>query len=459
MVLEQNVLLLFCLRLFFVCFLVKIMDFNLNACYYNSIGLLERNTKGAMIHMKKSRLELEKKLTGFFSSRIGDKKQIQAWVAEAEAKYGLPAKVTTDYITLRNNLSEANNFLLFVFTDISGLELGKYFTDTEISAMKSFRWYEKEIEFPLVFDMTKISDEQYIGKISVRQLMLFKDAQLINYNEKAQRTMKHVIKGETEYYQIALNKEAVKAIAESYYNDVYIPNTITLNLPEDAVFIYDDKKKQLIIKETEYLDILDGYHRYIAMSKVCEKIPDFDYDMELRIVQFSEGKAKRFIWQEDQKTKMRKIDSDALDTAKASNKVVERLNNNPSFLLSNKISRNNGIINAAELSNIIDMLFFKGTRKANELKNILHVTQQFVNGIDRLVSMDPGIIDDKWDKRFTYLIAFLIRYDDVKHYKKYYSILAKDDSIYSGNKLTQSDITRTFKLFGWKGVESEVGIL
>ena len=50
--------------------------------------------------------------------------------------------------------------------------------------------------------------------------------------------------------------------------------------------------------------------------------------------------------------------------------------------------------------------------------------------------------------KFTYLIAYLVKYDKVKNYKKYYGKLAKDNSIYSGSKLTQSDITRTHKLFG-----------
>ena len=398
--------------------------------------------------MIKDRKELEKALTIIFEKNISNKNIQNNWAFTARMDSSVPLDVSIDYITLRKDLSDVSVILLYALASAVQVNLSSYFTHAEINSYSAQRWIETSVKFPLVFDMTKINDEQFIGKISVKTLMQFKDAQLINYNENAQRTMRHVVKGETEYYQISLNKEAVNAIVNSYTSDIYIPNTITLNLPEDSVYVYDEKKKQLVIKETSGLDILDGYHRYIAMSKVCRTNPDFDYDMELRIVQFSEDKAKRFIWQEDQKTKMRKIDSDALDTSKASNKVVERLNNNPSCLLSGQISRNNGIINAAELSNIIDMVFFKGIKKSEEIRVIKKVTWDFLMAFETLDDMDPKINQTKWDKKFTFLIAYLIKYDDVKNYKKYYEKLKKDENIYKGTKLAQSDITWTHKLFG-----------
>lgn len=400
--------------------------------------------------MKKTRESLETRITNALSDMLSDKKKLQKLIRDARDKFDVPEKISSDYITLRKNVIEADTFMLFILTSILFENLLPiYFTDSEIEGLTKAKWHIDKISFPLSYNMTKITDEQYIGKISVKELMLLKDAQLINYNENAQRTMNHIVKGETEYYQIALNKEAVSEIMESYNSDLYIPNTITLNLPEDADYDFDDKTNQLIIKNVDHLDILDGYHRYIAISKICALNPDFDYDMELRIVQFVEGKAKRFIWQEDQKTRMRKIDSDSLDTSKYANKVVERMNNDTNFILAGKISRNKGIINAAELSNVIDVMIFKKANKTDSLKLVKEVSTNLMNAFEDIAYEMP--MENKWDKLFIYMVCYETQYGSLETLFDDYWKVKADKTIYKSTSLSTTDITRTHKLLGKRG--------
>lgn len=63
-------------------------------------------------------------------------------------------------------------------------------------------------------------------------------------------------------------------------------------------------------------------HRYIAISDLSNLNEDFDYPMELRSTMFSESKAQQMIWQKDQKTKMRKIESDSLNQNNFANQVI-----------------------------------------------------------------------------------------------------------------------------------------
>lgn len=403
--------------------------------------------------MKLSRTKLEKVVTERITDLLENTKAHQFFVKQAREKYGVPDNMFTDFVTMRKNITEADTFMLFILTDIL-FDLNtasNYFTETECKTLSKSKWHIEKVQFPLCFNMTKVNEEQYIGTISVKELMQLKDAQLINYNENAQRTMRHLVKGGMEVYQISLNKEAVHAIMESYEGDIYIPNTITLNLPEEAEYIYDDKKQQLVIINTDYFDILDGYHRYIAMSKIHDQNPDFDYQMELRLVQFTEDKARRFIWQEDQKTKMRKIDSDSMDSAKLSNKIVDRMNNDGSFILSGKISRNKGIINAAYLASIIDLIYLRGIKKSEELKKVKEISERLKNAIEHFTDDHPEYLEKPWDKLTTYMLCYEENFGDLKHLLRDLKKVQNDGSIYQMPDLKKADVTRTHKVLGREG--------
>ena len=399
--------------------------------------------------MIKSREILEKKLTNKFRSSITKREQIREWMSYAHDYFDLPELISSNYIMLKKDLVEANEFLLFIlcFTVYGHQEAEQYYTNSECATYMNTKWHIETAKFPLEFDMTMINDEQFIGKISVKELMKLKDAQLINYNENAQRTMKRIVRGETEYYQISLNKEAVYSIMDSFKSDMYIPNTITLNIPEGSKYYYDITEKKLIIKKAEYLDILDGYHRYIAMSKVCTEFPDFDYEMELRIVQFTEDKARRFIWQEDQKTKMSRVDSESMDTAKLSNKIVDRINMSK-CILSGHISRNAGIINAAYLSNAIDVIMLKKIGRSNEVAATGKYTMDIINAIDYMVENDPTLSFTPWPKKLIFMMVLDVYYGNVENCYKDYLKIKDEKNIYASNMLTQADITRTKKILG-----------
>lgn len=248
------------------------------------------------------------------------------------------------------------------------------------------------MKFPLRFKMVQIADDQWVGKITAQQLMMLKDAQLIRYNANTQRQLKHV----GNYYTIDIRQKTVNEIVDLLKTDVYIPDPITLNIPEDVDFKYDENEMELTIKHLEYFDILDGYHRYIALSKIYNLNKKFDYDMELRLVSFSEGKAQQFIWQQDQKTKMRKVDSEAMNQSNAGSLVATRLNYDKVFDLNGQISRANGIIDYASLAKLVNIYYFKNVSKSQERKRIIEVTNELKNKINSMIGDNPELLNCEW---------------------------------------------------------------
>ena len=357
--------------------------------------------------MKGSRDTLTKYLTKKCENNIGNKKEMRTTIDYMVGE-GFPLIEVTDAVQLRKHMEDCSDRMLYYFLKLNDEKLlDEYFSNREIKEYETTKFKPLRFSFPIKWNMIEISDgTQWIGKISVKELMQLRDAQLINYNERTQRTLKRIVNKDFEYYQIYLNRAAVDAISQSYLSGQYIPNTITLNLPETAEFKYSDGT--LTIKETDRLDIIDGYHRYVAMSNLYNQNPKFDYIMELRVVCFSEETAKQFIWQEDQKTKMRKLDSDSFNQNSPANQVINLVNQNG--LLRNVIGRNEGAIDQGLAASLIDRIWFN-TPKAISRKRIIEVKEDIIYRLNVLLGENPEIFDKKWTYEFT-VIAFILMSSD-----------------------------------------------
>ena len=336
-------------------------------------------------------------------------KQISGKIYE---QFEIPLGLLSDYLTLRVPVNDASDFVLYGLCKqlLSPTEIKKYYSDEEVKFYNKSKFQKQEIQFPLKFDMIQINTSQWIGRITVKELMQLRDVQMINYNERTQRTMERKISHGYEYWQIAINDNAVKEIEDSYEKGTYIPNTITLNLSDEseADFFYDGEGRQLVIRSLKYFDILDGYHRYKAMSKAYNMDDSFDYEMELRIVNFSEKEARQFIWQEDQKTKMSKIDSASYNQHDWAVHICERVARN---LPQGIISRNKGSIDLAQLSAAVKFVYdtnnIKNVSEANQIANRL--TMQF----ERMLDENPEAFQKKWSLPMTACVMTLLKEDNV----------------------------------------------
>ena len=322
---------------------------------------------------------------------------------ELVKRRGISFSEASDLLSQRLHVSAASDFELFAMMEVLNSSLiTNYFTPIEIKKYTNLKVQEPEISFPIEFNVIQVAEDQWLGNITAKQLMLFRDTQFINYNQNTQRTMTRINRGVFESYKITLNRKAIEGIKKSFTRNAYIPNTITLNLPDDAEFDYDENENKLIITSISHFDILDGYHRYIAISELTNSDPDFDYTMELRIVSFSEEKAKQFIWQEDQKTKMSKADSATFNQYKASNIIAQRLN---SGALRGIVNNNGGIIDTAVLTNILDFTYLKGKQDLTRSEEI-SLAKKIDKDFEKLEEDDPNIYDNRWDREYTICVVY-----------------------------------------------------
>lgn len=319
----------------------------------------------------------------------------------AEEKYNMKSGEFTDYVDARSKVEDVeNDFKLFIIADVVDSVLGTNivntgFTDHEINTYSQERLEDHKIKFPIMIDCIQIDDDQWIGRCDVNLLMELSNSQMIHYNENTQRALKRKIRGGNETYQIAINRKAIDSIKQMLIDNDFIPNTLTLNMPEGtSVYSYDYDKKRLVINSLEYFDITDGYHRYRAISEIYRKNDSFNYNMELRITSFSEDKSRRFIFQEDQKTKMRKIDSDAMNTRALANTVTRRVNDS-SGILGGTINMSDGLINYAEFAQCVQ--FFYNTKKiksnSDRIKAVVNITKDIASRIEPLMESNDYYIN------------------------------------------------------------------
>jgi len=314
---------------------------------------------------------------------------------------GVPRRISVDMLSLKSPLSEYSPFLVFCLIEAMDYVLQKdrvsrFFTETEIQYFSHQQMESKSSNgFPIVIKCIPVSGDQWIGSIDINFLIMLREKQITRYNENTQRVMERVVLNNTEMFKISVNNSAVTSIKKAFEDGIYIPDDITFNIPVDGQsdFYYDNRRLELVINYVNALDIADGYHRLLAIYRTKEEYPDFNYPMEIRITNFTEEKVKQFIFQKDQKTKMRKIDSDSMNMNSCANIVVERLNQDVLCNFRGLLGRNSAIIPFAEFAKMIDFLWFKPLKNKTEAqKLVLPVTQEIKEKLNLVAEEDPSTL-------------------------------------------------------------------
>ena len=191
-------------------------------------------------------------------------------------------------------------------------------------------------------------------------------------------------------------------------------SVITLNMPEGSSYDYDESKYTVTIYSLPHnmFNLDDGYHRYLAMSQICDFDSDFDYIMELRLVNFDPIKANQFIFQQDQKTPMKKIISDSYDSNSISNRVIQRLNIDPLFNLQGKLGRNNTLINSPLLGKLINYFYPKPKDKDENLW-VIEVKRDLLTKFNALSDFDPKYMEEKYSDTLLTVVMYVFAQEDI----------------------------------------------
>lgn len=353
--------------------------------------------------MLKDRTIINQKMKDDLKKLRSDKNLINDIAEKVKVEYNVPITDSIDFFTLYKSAEAYTDFELFAMLSVYDSRFTKgVFTPLEIKMYSTMKKEEDNVKFPLVFDMIEIGNDQYIGRISCQDIIKYGKANLITYNIEQQRILKKKIKGENTFWQIDIDSKQVDAIATSYMENEFIPNTITFNMPEDTDFEYTDGK--LIINSMSTFYITDGYHRYLGLKRATFLKGEIDKNMELRITWFPDKKAKQFIWQEDQKHQMTRVEATSLKQNTNGTQIVELLNNDCG-LFSNEI-KVGGLISSTKLIVIINSIF-----TVNNRKDMIDIKNKLKESILTISSKYNELYDSVWNDEMI-LAAVLYAYDN-----------------------------------------------
>ena len=313
-----------------------------------------------MIYGEKSKQDLDAHALELFKGITVKKRSLRKKLYDDLLDwFNMPTSVAEEMITLKRDIKEFTPFEVFClvyFLDRDSLK--KYFTADEIDALSKEKLVEEKASFPLVFDnMVQVADDQWIGKTTVKQIMQLKRSRMLNYDENEQRALKRIRFGNVEIFKPFVSNKNVREIKAAMENGTYIPDPITLNMPDGSEYSFDDHTLTIYSLPKGMFNLDDGYHRYLAMSQIFDFDKSFDYPMELRIVNFPNSKANSFIFQQDQKTPMKKIVSATYDVNAIPNRIVARINQDPMCNYQNAINRNDGVINSAVFARMVQYFY------------------------------------------------------------------------------------------------------
>ena len=263
---------------------------------------------------------------------------------------------------------------------VKDFKIKDIFTDKEIQKYSKSKFENvTETIYPISFKVLKISDDQWLSTISSKKLFELYKNQIINYNKNTQRPLKEVTKHGIKTYKINKNKQSVNAIKEDLKKGLFIPNCLTFNInmdnPSNEYYV-DEENGELVLENGQF-DLIDGFHRYSAITELLLENPDIEFKFGIWIMNFDENKSCRFIAQEDKRNKINKTYTKSLDALNGDNfssRIIQVLNENNNSPFKGKLTRyNDSNINYDDVVITINDNFKCNTRmEANRLsENII----------------------------------------------------------------------------------------
>ena len=263
---------------------------------------------------------------------------------------------------------------------VKDFKIKDIFTDKEIQKYSKSKFENvTETIYPISFKVLKISDDQWLSTISSKKLFELYKNQIINYNKNTQRPLKEVTKHGVKTYKINKNKQSVNAIKEDLKKGLFIPNCLTFNInmdnPSNEYYV-DEENGELVLENGQF-DLIDGFHRYSAITELLLENPDIEFNFGIWIMNFDENKSCRFIAQEDKRNKINKTYTKSLDALNGDNfssRIIQVLNENNNSPFKGKLTRyNDSNINYDDVVITINDNFKCNTRmEANRLsENII----------------------------------------------------------------------------------------
>lgn len=223
----------------------------------------------------------------------------------------------------------------FASYEETGISVTDYYSPEEITRCGKTKKKEQKEKYPIRFEnVIQIAADQWVSVITAKTLTELYNNNILIYNPATQRNPRIRQVGGKPSYQINVNQKSVAQIKDLLARNLFIPNDISLNIRGN--YEYNHLTGVLTVADGG-LDVIDGFHRLMAVIKLMSQEKDFQLTFVLNLMNFQEEKAKRFIAQQDKRNKINRSFSKTLDNTRYETLIVTRLNENPDCRFYGKI--------------------------------------------------------------------------------------------------------------------------
>lgn len=351
--------------------------------------------------MKIKREELNKEFELILVRYASDQDDIQKITMKCYKDFNLPFFRSQTIITMGASSVELKDveiyWILSAIKDTNktaNFNLDKYFTDIEIDNYSKLKYADGSVTFPITIPCLKLNDNQWICVINANTLIKWRGS-ILRYNKDIQRRLMVVVRKGMTYETISLNMKSVNEMINLFLQGKFISNTLTVNIPDDEIdFYYDNENHELVINSINHLDLTDGYHRLVSLSKAKEINPDFDYMMGLMITNFSDSMASQYINQEEQRNVMPKRAVETYNMENVSNRILRRVNGSIDCNLQGKIV-NGGRCDLAYLSAMLDYCLVRKMTDSEKEQAILKAPREVIAVLNTITEAEPETLTSK----------------------------------------------------------------
>ena len=357
--------------------------------------------------MLKDKYILGTKMEPYLDAIGSDRERVSKIVDNLKSKYNLPKDISQSIIYGRRFLGDFNPLICYwITTEIKPSLVDEFFTKVEIKSFKGLQYEDDEPVLPLRIPALQLATDQWLATMSIKDMMKLRKNSLIHYNAETQRALKMMVKGEEVVFVPFVNQSAVRAMMGLFENNNFIPNVITFNInTDDEEADVSFKDGILKINSLTAFDIVDGYNRFKMFEKEYDKNPDVDFTSGLMITRFSTPKAKQFIHQEDQKTKMKRVDSDSYNQNDEYNILLERVNNDPRCAIYGQINSNAGHVPFGIAARSLKI---GNVRQRLTQKDLIQYNKQIIERINILLEDNTELLERKWSDCETCIVFYHI---------------------------------------------------
>lgn len=224
--------------------------------------------------------------------------------------------------------------------DTSELNEQLYFNENEVTNNEYDKKIpDKEEDFDIVikdWHQTNVGMYSYITiHTDINEVIKWRDYNKLRFNPETQRDLVVVETNGVPISKLDINEKAILEMQELMYNGSYFPVAGALNINPELYdeYPFEIKGSSLVINRRFKIDLVEGFHNYLAYTGVKDKNKDWNYPCEFRLYLMNVDDANRYILQMDKKNHFKVSQTTRIDSLSPYNYFITNLNNSSKFSL------------------------------------------------------------------------------------------------------------------------------